>query len=107
MEFAVLAARIDCGRHARNEFRIEYRPCPFARRPLQVHAGDDGSQAGGGHFFGEGARPKTPERKKQLQAARCELLLAVAADVLEKQVAESEMRDPFASLRPEELGRSE
>src|SRR5262249_9394146 len=75
---------------AAGEARVQHR---------RVHAGDPRFHPARDHVAGEvrgPARRAVEQRKQRHQAGAGEPLLAVFADVVEKQIAERRMREPFA-----------
>jgi hypothetical protein len=93
VELAVLAARIDARRQL-----VEERAIPLAtdeRRGehARVDARHPGAQAAGEHPIGQLARRNAPDGKERRQPRARQPILAVAADVFEKQIAEGGMRE--------------
>src|SRR5882672_2052057 len=94
MKFAALATRVDRRRQIAQQRAIEL-PAGEARIELTgIHAREPRAQAAVDHLLGKLARRDAPDGKERLEPGSRELVLAVAADVLEKQVAERDVREP-------------
>ena len=88
MELAVLGAGVDARRQVGQQRGIE-APAGEARGQLaRVDAGDVGLEPAGDHLARQRRRVDAPQRKQRRDPGAGELGLAIAADVLQEQVAE-------------------
>jgi len=93
VELAALAAGIHlCGK-LHEEIRIEDAARETAIELFGIHAGQPRAQAGLHHRLRQFPRGPSPKRKKRCDAGTGELALAVAAYVLEEEVAEGDGAD--------------
>ena len=81
-----------------------FRPVhPQQRQALAIEGVDQGEMAV--NFLRKRAGRQPPERKQRLDTERCKLPLAIAPDVVEKQVAESDVRYARCLRRKEAFER--
>ena len=98
MELAVLGTGVHAGRQIRQQRGIE-PPAGKARRQLaRIDAGDVGLEPAGDHAARERTGLDPPQREQRRNPRPGELLLAVAADVLQEQIAERHGLDTLCGL---------
>src|SRR5688572_28775244 len=94
MELAVFTTRIDAGWQVAEEVFVKD---PAGKRSIElawIDAGQPGPQSGLDHVARQlGCRLRLPEREERLKAGARQTSLAVAAHVLEKEIAEGDMRE--------------
>src|SRR5947207_193956 len=88
VELAALAARIDRGRQLVEQARVEFASHEYPIQDLWVHTRQARAQSARYHFPRQRCRVRAEQRKERRQAAAREPLFAIAADVLEKEIAE-------------------
>ncbi len=93
MKFAIFTARIDvCGQFFKKRLII----ITAGKTLIQsrwIDTGNFGAHSGGEHVAGKLSSRELPERKKRLETGRLQLLFAIAADILEKEIAKGDGGD--------------
>src|SRR5579872_759713 len=97
MELAVLGARVDFGRHAAHEIAVEVATGEISGQLLRVDADDAGAEATIQHFGNQFARVAPPEREHRFESSAAQAIFAVAANVFEEEIAESDGRNSFCN----------
>ena len=95
MELAALAARVDAGRQVASSASIELPAGERSIEMLRVDAGENRAKPAVDHLVGQLIGRNAPERKQRRQAGAGEPVFAILADVLEKQIAECDVREAF------------
>src|SRR2546423_779595 len=94
MKLAALTARVDRRRQIAEQRAVEL-PADETRIELpSVDTGQPRAKAAVDHLFGKLPCRNAPDGKERIESRSRELLLAIAADVLEKQIAERHVRKP-------------
>jgi len=95
VEFASLTARIDVRRQIAKQRSVELPAGEFSCKRSRIDANDARSETALDHFFGERAGRPLPQRKHRFDSGAGEPTLAIAADVLEKEIAKRDALDAF------------
>ena len=93
MELAALAAWVGIRRQISKQTQIEFAAGKVRGKLFCVHAGEAGAQAAGNHLARQRIRRNLPEREDRFESSGRELLYAIASDVFQKQIAESDSVD--------------
>ena len=97
MKLPVLSTRIHTGGQVLEERAVVFTPREGRGQRAGVHARDPGLEPRRDHLLGQLSRRAAPEREDRPDARRREPLLAIAADVLQEQVAEGHGRDALGA----------
>src|SRR5262249_29878082 len=92
MELALLAAGIGACRQLIEQSMVEAAAGEALRQLLEIDAGEIGLDPGIDHVARERIGRPLPKRKHRSDASAGKLLLAIAAHVLEKEIAEDHVR---------------
>ena len=93
MELPSLAAGVDVPGQLSEEIFIELVPSKPLRETLGIDADERGSKSAGDHLHREIVRVPSPEWKDARQPGPLQKLLTIGANVIEKQVAEYDVRN--------------
>src|SRR5215510_5425165 len=93
MKLALLAARVGARRQCLEQRMVEAAAGELLRQLLEIDAGKISLDARVDHVARERIGRPLPERKHRRKASAVELLLAIAAHVLKKEIAEDHTRD--------------
>ena len=99
MKLAVLAARVDARRQVAQQRALELAPRERGIQLSRVDAREACAQARVDHGLRQLWRGKSPDRKQRFETGPGESLLAIAAHILEEQVAEGHVRESLAHGR--------
>src|SRR5881409_1516106 len=92
MKLAFLPARVGARRQCCEQRMVETAAGELLRQLLEIDAGEISLDAGIDHVARERIGWPLPERKHRRNPGAVELLLAIAAHVLEKEIAEDHLR---------------
>src|SRR3954471_5048208 len=93
MELAAFAAGVDAGRKVVKQRRIELARHEPAIDGARVHAGEARPETAGDHLARESRGIRSEQREEWRESTADEFVLAIASDVLEKQVTERHVRE--------------
>ena len=102
VELAVLGAWVDVRRQVGQQVEVETAAGEARGQLARVDAGDIGLESAGDHLARQLPRVDAPQREQRRDAGAGELGLAIAADVLEEQVAEGHRLDAGGGLLGDE-----
>src|SRR5215813_8831621 len=92
MKLALLPAGVGARRQRVEQRVVEAAAGELPRQLLEIDAGEIGLDAGINHVARERIGWPLPERKYRRYPSAVELLLAIAAHVVEKEIAEDHLR---------------
>ena len=95
VELAALAAGIDGWRQLRQQRGVIGSAGKTPVELLGIDARQDCAEAGGKHFPRERPGRLVPERKQRIDPRACQPLFAIPSDILEKEIAERDVREAF------------
>ncbi len=95
MKLAILSARIHMRRQLAQEVHVPFASRELRRQDSWVHACDDGPDSGIDHLASQCGGVSPPNGKQRFESGRSQLLLAVGADVFQKEIAKGDCLDAF------------
>lgn len=106
VELAVLTTRVNVRGQVGEKLLVVCSPREGGIERSRVQTNDDRLEAGGDELPRQGTSVASPERKETAHVVCGESLLAVGADILEKEVAEDDGLDVGQGWRVERLGHA-
>src|SRR5579859_5332894 len=105
MKLAAFAAGIDSRREVGEEGLVKHPARELAVELFRIDARENRSQSAGQHRSGQNRRVghRAPERKQRFETSPGQQPFAIRSNVLQEEIAESELRDAGANGAREEL----